>query len=70
MSPRLRRMLAFGGMAPNGRTSFLKVAKQSILRLDTFIQLILGIFILFLLFGTPLFSMAVGVGAGIFFLLF
>lgn len=39
-------------------------------RLDIIIPLILGIIVLFLLFGTPVFSLAVGVGAGVFFLIF
>lgn len=39
-------------------------------RLDIIIPLILGIIVLFLLFGTPVFSLAVGLGAGVFFLIF
>lgn len=37
---------------------------------ETFIPLILAIAILFLLFADPVFSLAVGVGAGVFFLVF
>lgn len=70
MSQRLRRMLTFGGGALFGRTSFLMMTLQSISRPDTLLPLILAIIILFFLFDSPLFSLAVGVGAGVFFLVF
>lgn len=41
--------------------TFLAMTKEKITHLDTIIPLILGIVILFLLFGSPVFSLAVGV---------
>ncbi|MBP9812610.1 hypothetical protein KBC86_04455, partial [Candidatus Gracilibacteria bacterium] len=41
-----------------------------LINIEILVPLSLGIFILFLLFGTPVFSILVGVGAGVFFLLF
>lgn len=54
----------------NWASSLLTMMIQKLGRLDIIIPLILGIIILFLLFGTPVFSLAVGLGAGVFFLIF
>lgn len=52
------------------RKTTLGIVTYLIYRPDIYVPLILGIIILFLLFGSPLFAFLVGVGASIFYLVF